>query len=138
MRNIEFHTKKYEFILTERALFKNGEVIAEGDIVVHQLMLGLPASIEIVYNDYCPPLFIETERIRSILPSNEFFEDQRITQKSVFKVNFSVCKKGKWVERSHSILAINAKKAYQIVQYSLPEQNIQMNSVSRDVAMSTA
>jgi len=83
----DFYTKKAKFSVGERNFYKNGEVIASGDIFLFQILLGYPAMLIITENEFCPPAIIKTEPITSVLPKWEFFDGRQRPDKYTFQVS---------------------------------------------------
>ena len=85
----DFYTAQAKYTVGEKVLLKDGEVIAEGDVFLFQVLLGCPAVIIISEDVYQSPLIINTSRVESILPEYEFFDGEQRPQKLMYKVNYS-------------------------------------------------
>ncbi|MEW4286231.1 hypothetical protein [Priestia koreensis] len=87
---MEFYTPHhpYQIDLQSRVIRKDGEVIAEGNIFVHELLMGYPAWIIITpNNEYCPPIYLKTDIVQSVLPEYEVFDGVPI-QRTYFQIRY--------------------------------------------------
>lgn len=83
---IKFSVGKDEFEVTQACFCKNGEVIEEGKMFMFNLLLGQPAWAICITNDFCPPTYIKTSSVTSVLPEFEIFEGFPHPQKFVFEI----------------------------------------------------
>jgi len=112
---IEFYTEnKAQMIVTQDMVYRNGEVIGEGDIKIHHLMMNDPAWIVVNNGEYCPQTFIKTERVSAVLPSQEFYNGIRCFRQE-FTVSFTTQVHDKWVRLKEEISAVNESHVRQIL-----------------------
>jgi len=78
---MEFYTKDhcYQINHTTNSVRKDGEIIAEGKIFVYELLMGYPAWIIVTpQNEYCPPIYLRTATVQSVLPGYERFDGETV------------------------------------------------------------
>lgn len=84
---LRFHTSNHVFDVTKDQVFRDGEVIAEGTLQIHQLLFGIDGIIEVIsHNSFCPPLYLHTDTITSILPDHEVYQGVRQPEKKTYWV----------------------------------------------------
>ncbi|QCJ45597.1 hypothetical protein FAY30_26265 (plasmid) [Bacillus sp. S3] len=129
---IEFYTgMDNQFIVSENKLFRNGEVIAEGTIQIHQLLMHEPAWFIVEIGEENPPQFLKTDRVSAVLPNNEFFNSQRCTRKE-FKLSFLAQIQDEWVKSEKMISAVNENHAHQLLKVLYYGTDICSISVTSD------
>lgn len=113
---IEFYTEsKAQMIVTQDRIYRNGEVIAEGEITIHHLMMNDPAWIVVNKGEDCPQTFIKTDRVSAVLPSQEFYNGKRCFRQE-FTVSFTTRNHDKWVRLEEEISAVNETHVRQILR----------------------
>lgn len=116
MMMIEFYTGiETQFIVTENRIYRNGEVIAEGDIQVFHLMLNEPAFFNIDKGEYNPPLFLKLDKVTAVLPSQEVYRGVR-RNRTAFKMSYLVRKHEEWIRNEEIISAVDSIHARQILK----------------------
>lgn len=116
MTTIEFYTEsKVQMIITPDKIYRNGEVVAEGEIKIHHLMMNDPAWIVINKGEDFPQTFIKTEKVSAVLPSQEFFNGSRCFRQD-FKVSFSALIQDKWEMLEKEVSAANEFHVRQILK----------------------
>lgn len=121
----DFYTKTSKFTVAEKSVLKNGEVIAEGNVFLFQVLLGFPAYLIVQENEYTPPIILKTDCIQSVLPSNEFFDGEREPQKYLFRVTFSLDD----IPILYNMEAIDSNSAITFVKERYKKKNLQNLSV---------
>lgn len=122
---VKFYVGPDEFEVTNTLLCKNGEVIEEGKMFIFNLLLGQPAWVICIQNDYCPPTYIKTQKVTSVLPTFEVFEGESHPQKYVFEIQ--VVAEGK--KHHVKILAVDELHAKHLCLLARKGQKIEIASV---------
>lgn len=113
---IEFYTEnKVQMIVTPEKIYRNGEVVAEGEIKIHHLMMNDPAWIVVNKGEDCPQTFIKTDKVSAVLPSQEFFNGSRCVRQD-YKVSFSALIQDKWETLEKEVSAANEFHVRQILK----------------------
>ncbi|MEK3992669.1 hypothetical protein [Robertmurraya sp. FSL R5-0851] len=116
MMMIEFYTGiETQFVVTENRIYRNGEVIAEGDIHVYHLMLNDHAFFNIDQGENNPPLFLKLDKVTAVLPSQEVYRGER-RNRTAFKMSYLVRKHEEWIRNEEIISAVDATHARQILK----------------------
>ncbi|MDC3424362.1 hypothetical protein NC797_07560 [Aquibacillus sp. 3ASR75-11] len=108
----DFYTVNSQFTIGENTVARNGEVIAEGNIFLFQLLFGFPAILMVSQNPSEKPKIIRTSQVKSVLPIYEFFDGQQQPLKQTFKIVFE--KENK--KNSFTVLAVDLAHALQLVR----------------------
>ncbi|MGE6755955.1 hypothetical protein ACQKFO_21375 [Rossellomorea sp. NPDC071047] len=116
----DFYTDDNQFTVTESAISKNGEVIAEGSVFVFYLMLGYPAWFIVNGNAFCPPQTVRTKPVTSILPHFEVYDGEINPKKQVYEVNFEVTQDGRTIFKKYSCVTVDELHAIEFIQSSYP------------------
>lgn len=87
---VKFYVGADEYEVTDRVFCRNGEVIEEGRMFIFNLLLGQPAWIICVTNEYCPPTYLKTQNVTSVYPDFEVFEGEPHPKKCVFEIQMAV------------------------------------------------
>lgn len=129
---IEFFTGiDSQFIVTEHRIYRNGEVIAEGDISVYHLMLNEHAFFNIDQGENNPPLFLKLNKVTAVLPSQEVYRGVR-RNRTAFRMSYLVLKHEEWIRNEEVISAVDGTHARQILkeQYGNDLRGIQSTHVA--------
>ncbi|MFE7064529.1 hypothetical protein ACFVAD_20550 [Sutcliffiella sp. NPDC057660] len=86
---IEFYTKDAHFLVENNQFFKDGELLAEGNIFPFQTLWGLPALFIVTTSEFCPPQFLQTEAITSVLACNEYLDGEQAV-KQMYEVIYTM------------------------------------------------
>lgn len=80
---VEFFTgKENQFVVLQDKIFRNGEVIADGQsVLIQHLILNEPSWILIDKGEENPPLYFKTDKVTAVLPNNEFFNGKRFSER---------------------------------------------------------
>lgn len=70
---ITFYTREEKFDLIGNRIYRNGEVIAEGDLYIHRLLFGQPSLI-VVNGSKKNPFVLKTSPVIGVLPEKQYFE----------------------------------------------------------------
>ncbi|PGT83241.1 hypothetical protein [Bacillus sp. AFS040349] len=109
----DFYTFNSKFSIGEDFIMKNGEVIAEGNVFLFQVLLGYPAYLIVnTKNEFCLPLVVKTEPITSVLPEYEFFDGSQRPHKYLYEVDFIYQKK----PRKFNVMAVDAAHARDLIE----------------------
>ncbi|MEH6988372.1 hypothetical protein [Cytobacillus firmus] len=113
---VEFYTKDAtQFIVTSEKIYRNGEVVIQGNIHIHHLILNEPAWIDIQHGDDKPPIYLKLDKVSAVLPSQEFFNGVRC-HRNAYQVSFCVYKKEGWVMEKEVVSAVNDMHVRQILK----------------------
>jgi hypothetical protein len=85
---ITFHTKRDEFLLCRHGVLQNGEIVAEGEVYVSELLMGMPALILIKPQGDGPLLTIQTETVTAVLPQHERVWNQEDFEREMFLITY--------------------------------------------------
>ncbi|MEI2356689.1 hypothetical protein [Mesobacillus zeae] len=84
---IEFYTEeKSQFLISLDKVYRNGEVVAEGEIKIQHLLMNDPAWIVVNKGEDYPPITIRTDIVSAVLPSQEFFNGERCCRKDITSI----------------------------------------------------
>lgn len=113
---VEFYTdNKVQMIVTPEKIYRNGEVVAEGEIKIHHLMMNDPAWIVINKGEDCPQTFIKTENVSAVLPSQEFYNGSKCFRQE-YTVSFSALVQDRWERIEKEMSAANEFHVRQILK----------------------
>ncbi|UYG98216.1 hypothetical protein [Cytobacillus firmus] len=113
---VEFYTKDAtQFIVTSDKIYRNGEVVIQGNIHIHHLILNEPAWIDVQQGDNKPPIFLKLDKVSAVLPSQEFFNGVRC-HRNAYQVSFYVHKTEGWVMKKEVLSAVNDMHVRQILK----------------------
>lgn len=116
----EFHTSKSCFLVDNSRLFKDGELIAEGTIFPFQILLGMPAILIVTHSEYCPPQFLKTDTITSVLAANEYLDGEP-AKKHLFEISYKF-KADQHEQVLHFLIpGVDSEHARSIFTHFLPE-----------------
>lgn len=86
---LEFYIGKDTYVITESCILLNDEPIYTGKMKPTQILLGMPAFVEVRQIDSEMPLYLHTEKpVTSVLPSNEYYDGIPHPDKDVFELKF--------------------------------------------------
>ncbi|MCM3619747.1 hypothetical protein M3936_19435 [Sutcliffiella horikoshii] len=120
----EFHTSKSCFLVDNNRLFKDGDLIAEGTIFPFQVLLGLPAILIVSHSEYCPPQFLKTDTITSVLAANEYL-DGETAKKYLFEISYKFRADQRDQLLHFLIPGVDTEHAKSIFTHFLPEAVIE-------------
>lgn len=127
-----FYVKNREFQVTNHYLLKNGEVIAEGHIFVHQLVLGVRGMLEVrSLNSHCPPQFIDLGVVESILPNQEFYDNIQNPVRELYRLTVAVKESGHWETRVYPLRAVTKQLACQVLFNRFGHDHLSIKSIKR-------
>lgn len=106
--SFDFFTKNSLYTVEDSCLYKNGELLAEGQVNPLQVLLGLPGVISVYDPNSESSHNIWTGEIRSILPQNERMNKLSLTTRNRYIVRVRVdCRNREFVvnaiDESHSV-----------------------------------
>jgi hypothetical protein len=113
---VEFYTKEHKYFVTETHLYQNGEIIAEGNLKIHLLLIDEPAWLVVDKGENYPPTFLKLANVYAVNPTDEYFEGQLIRQRQMFKVTFEAFVSRDWISCERTISAVNTIHCKQIIQ----------------------
>jgi hypothetical protein len=113
---IEFYTgNNTQFVVTQNRIYRNGEVIAEGNIKIHHLVLNEPAWFDIEQGENNPVLYLKLDKVTAVLPSQEFHKGKRCNRKA-FKLSYLICEQENWTRNEEVISAVDEIHVRQILK----------------------
>ncbi|WP_214483805.1 hypothetical protein [Bacillus sp. SM2101] len=117
-----------QILLKEGYVIRNGEVIAEGKVFPFTIMLGQPAWIIVIENDYTPPVYVKTINVVSYIPKEqEYFEGQSYPPKYIYSVDY-LTKSSKRNMRVYAVDQIHAKSLCMLAR----DEDIKILSMTKE------
>lgn len=87
--HIDFYIGKKAYAITGESILLNNEPLHIGTVKPIQLVMGMPAYIEVTpYESDIPTYFISEKAVTSILPTNEFYGGTAQPHKDIFKLSY--------------------------------------------------